>query len=312
MSRSASGRLLFVVLHLLLAAPLPLAASTLSAQPAPPSCGVPEPAAPVPPAAAAGRLPESQVVPGRHDIAWAWLGSPTRRYTHAALGSSLHAGSVHVLTRQGTAPPRALSLQLPPERVFEDRAPRLVDLDGDGRDEIVLVEAHAEHGAALVVLGLAPAASGARALVERARGPWIGTPQRWLNPAGTADFDGDGLLELIAVITPHLAGVLTLYRYEPPRLRPVASARGFSNHRNGTLEQQLTAIVRRKDGRPWLLVPSLDLRSLHAMAWDHSGGWTSPVAALALPDGVQRVVPLPDGACVHVVGGSSLRVRLRD
>ena len=49
-----------------------------------------------------------------------------------------------------------VTYQLPLNRVFEDLVPRLVDLDGDGRDEVVLVESDLLRGAALVVLGLRP------------------------------------------------------------------------------------------------------------------------------------------------------------
>ena len=53
---------------------------------------------------------------------------------------------------------REVVYQLPFHRVFEDRLPRLADLDGDGRDEIIVVESDAIRGAALVVLGLRPQA----------------------------------------------------------------------------------------------------------------------------------------------------------
>jgi hypothetical protein len=106
---------------------------------------------------------------------------------------------------------------LPSHRVFEDRVPRLVDLDGDGRDEILLVEADVVFGAALVVLGLRN-----DAIVERARGPAVGSSFRWLNPVGVSDFDGDGRSDLASVTTPHIGWVLTLLHYRPPRLEPFA------------------------------------------------------------------------------------------
>lgn len=40
-----------------------------------------------PPTAARHRLPDSQAVQGRNVVAWAWLGSPTSRYPHTALGA---------------------------------------------------------------------------------------------------------------------------------------------------------------------------------------------------------------------------------
>ena len=43
--------------------------------------------------------------------------------------------------------------RLPANRVFEDLLPRRIDLDQDGRDEIVLVESDSLRGSSLVVLG---------------------------------------------------------------------------------------------------------------------------------------------------------------
>lgn len=104
------------------------------------------------PAAANMRLAESQAVTGRHDLAWAWLGSPTRRYPHGALGSPVHAGSVHALVKTRAGGWETVALVLPLNRVYEDRVPRIVDLDRDGREEMVLIEADTLRGAALVVL----------------------------------------------------------------------------------------------------------------------------------------------------------------
>ena len=120
---------------LLFAYALPTAAAAieLSLEPAPTHCGKAAPAAGAAPASAAQRLVGSQVVKGQRDIAWAWLGSPTARYPHAALGSPTHAGSLHVLLSiQGRL--QEVVYLLPLNRVFEDLTVRLVDIDQDGRD----------------------------------------------------------------------------------------------------------------------------------------------------------------------------------
>ena len=144
--------------------PVASQASALTLTTAAPACGITTAQQTAPPTAAQHRLAQSQAVAGVRDIAWVWLGSPTSRYPHAALGSTQHAASLHVVATQANAPPQTYSL--PMHRVFEDRLPRLADLDGDGRDEIILVEADALRGAALVVFGLHNGA-----IVERARGP---------------------------------------------------------------------------------------------------------------------------------------------
>lgn len=141
---------------MLFAASLPgfSAAMGLMLQPDTAYCGKAEPVAAAPPAAAAQRLAGSKASQGQRDIAWAWLGSPTDRYPHTALGSRIHAGSVHVLVATRGGQPQEVIYRLPSNRVFEDLALRLADLDHDGRDEIIVIEADVLRGASVVVLGL--------------------------------------------------------------------------------------------------------------------------------------------------------------
>jgi hypothetical protein len=191
------------------------------------------------PSAAQQRIPQSQAVAGQNTVAWVWLGSPTHRYPHTALGSTVHAASVHAIVRPLDGPWREVAYELPLHRVFEDRVPRLVDLDQDGQDEILLIEADALRGASLVVLKVSPD----QQLVEWARGPYAGSTFRWLNPAGVADFDGDGQLDIASVTTPHIGGTLILHHVQPPHLLPFAKTMDVSNHRMGALEQDLAVIV---------------------------------------------------------------------
>lgn len=287
--------------------------ATLEVRPALDRCGVAEAALPAVPATSAARIPDSQAVRGTSNIAWVWLGSSTSRYPHAALGSSVHAASLHVLLAQPDGSQRALSLDLTPNRVIEDRLPRLADLDGDGRDEIILVESDDKLGSSLVVYGLRLGA-GARqpVLAQLARSPFIGTANRWLNPVGVADFDGDGRLDIAAVSTPHLGGVLTLYRYQPPGLDPVAIAPGFSNHRNGSAEQQLAAIVHRPGRRPTVILAGNDLQTLHAIGIEGLQGWKAQSAPVRLPASVRRMTSLSSGACVLMMNGATVQVTLGD
>lgn len=246
-----------------------------------------------PPAARAdgSLLPDSRAAQGSRDIGRAWIGSPTRRYGHAALGSDLHGASLHARRADSG---QEVVLQLPADSVIEDRLPRLVDLDGDGRDELVVVHAHRERGAELVVHALA--ADGAR-WTERARGPAMGA-MRWLNPVGMADFDADGTQELVAVATPHIGGVLQLLRYAPPRLDVVASLPGVSNHRMGSREQRLSAILRAPGRAPRVVVPDRSFRQLRLLGWRAEDGWHDARAPVPLAGRLERVVEAGEGVCV--------------
>jgi hypothetical protein len=293
-------------------------AANLSIQPAATSCGVVTAARPTPPLAVQQRLPDSQAVSGQQNIAWVWLASPSARYGHAALGSPLHAGSLHALVKTAEGKSLELVYRLPMHQVFEDRVPRLVDLDGDGRDEVVVVESDQRLGAAIVVFAvrgvLQPGASGKNTtpieLVEVARSAAMGSAYRWLNPVGFADFDGDGQLDLASVSTPHIGGVLTLYHFRPPHLLPFATALDVSNHRNGTLEQQLAVIIEPTGQRPVIVIADMQLQNLQALQWDGSNQLAALGAAQKLQASVQRMTPADGGACLQLTDGSSQQARL--
>ena len=267
------------------------------------------PLSPPLPVEARQRLPDSQPTAGQRDLGWVWLGEPTRRYPHRALGSGVHAGSVFAQVRDGRGGWRILEKSLPWDRVYEDRVPRVLDIDQDGNEEILVIEADALRGAALVVLGKEETPQGLQ-LVELARGPFAGSTFRWMNPIGVADFDGDGRADLANVVTPHIGGVLQLLHYRPPLLVPFAKALDVSNHRMGALEQDLSVIVTEPGQRPVILVPDMSLRALHALRWDAPGKWTELADLKPLTGPIEQMLPLPEGACVTLTDGSAWRVRL--
>lgn len=266
------------------------------------------------PTAAEQRIPDSQAVAGRNHIAWVWFASPTLRYPHGALGSKTHAASLHALVRDGQNGWTTGSVELPLHRVFEDRVPRLVDLDGDGLDEILVIEADALRGAALVVWAVEPGDDETGAppkLVRRATGPRAGSSFRWLNPVGVADFDGDGRADVASVTTPHIGGTLTLHHYRPPHLVPFAQTMDVSNHRMGALEQDLAVIVQRPGMRPTIVVPDMSRRALHALRWEAPGRWKELADLVPLAGQVERLDLRADGsACATLSDHSTSRVTL--
>ena len=306
------------IMGLLIAAPmwsLPARAMGLTVAPGV-SCAASVPSPPPQtalPAAAEQRIPDSQAVAGRNHIAWTWFASPTLRYPHGALGRKTHAASLHALVQDGQEGWFPVSVELPLHRVFEDRVPRLVDLDGDGRDEILVIEADALRGAALVVWAVEPGGQPGTPpkLVRRATGPRAGSSFRWLNPVGVADFDGDGQADVASVVTPHIGGTLTLHHYRPPHLVPFAQAMDVSNHRMGALEQELAVIVQRPNTRPTIVVPDMSRRALHALRWKAPGRWSELANLAPLAGRVERLDLRADGsACATLSDHSTSRVTL--
>ncbi|MCB2116515.1 MAG: VCBS repeat-containing protein [Rhodobacteraceae bacterium] len=149
---------------------------------------------------------------------------PTERYPHGALGDPVEHGALVVSLADG----RRHRVRLDGTLVFEDTAPRLVDLDGDGAPEILTVESHRDKGARLAVWGLEDGS-----FTRLAATPFIGTRFRWLAPVGVADLDGDGRVEIAYVETPHLGKTLRIVRLEQGRLVPVAAEEGLTNHHFG-------------------------------------------------------------------------------
>ncbi len=151
---------------------------------------------------------------------------PTTRYDHGVLGDAVEYGAMRVFVTDsaGKRGRAQTDIVLPPSRVFEDLAPRLADLDGDGASEIIVVETDLAKGASLAVYN-------AYGLV--ARTPFLGQPHRWLAPVGAADLDGDGRVEIAYIETPHRDRVLKIVRLDDDRLVAVAQLSGLTNHRIG-------------------------------------------------------------------------------
>jgi hypothetical protein len=190
------------------------------------------------------------------DILWAGFSDATGRYAHGVFGERLESGGLRAATlRSG---PCQLSVILPEDRVFEDIAPRIADLDGDGANEIVVVETTLTEGASLAVYGLI-----GRRLEKLASTEPIGRPNRWLSPAGIADFNGDGRLDIAYVETPHLRGTLKFVTMRGGKLVEWARAGGLSNHRLG--EDYITSHVQDCGGRPVLLLAHADWNRIMAV-----------------------------------------------
>nr|WP_170363855.1 VCBS repeat-containing protein [Ruegeria arenilitoris] len=189
-------------------------------------------------------------------IATARYTDPTTRYPHGVLGDQIEWGSIELTLSDG----KRRSFTLPDHLVFEDLAPRVIDVTGDGLPEVIAVESDARQGARLAIYG--PQG-------RMAATPHIGTRFRWLAPVGAADLDGDGNIEIAYVDRPHLAKTLRIWRISDGRLTEIAALPGLTNHRIG--EDFISGGLRSCDGKPELIVASGDWRRINAVRYD--GGW---------------------------------------
>lgn len=172
--------------------------------------------------------------PAVSDIVAAEFTEPTTRYGHAVLGDDVEYGALEIISNHQDSNRVATSLlhkrttylvRLPLDHVFEDIQPRLVDVTGDGRPEVIVVETDVAKGAQLAIYG--------EDGTKLAATPHIGQRNRWLAPIGAADLDGDGHVEVAYIDRPHLAKTLRVWRYKDGVLTEVANKAGLTNHRIG-------------------------------------------------------------------------------
>ncbi len=216
-------------------------------------------------------IPDARVTVGRRDIQEAWLTRPTRRYDHGILGDAIEAGGLAAKDPRG----RRVELVLPEGEVFEDRMVRLVDLDGDGCDEMIVVHTYLDTGAALAIHARRGTGRKERILRLAESAP-VGRPHRWLNPAAAADFDGDGRMEIAWVETPHIGGRLKVARLEGTgdarSLRILDELAGFSNHEAGSpVLQGAVTFDWDGDGRADIILPGAQRRTIRVVSWKEGG-----------------------------------------
>lgn len=178
--------------------------------------------------------------------------------------------------------------------VFEDTYPLIADLNGDGAAEIITTQSSQTEGGSLAIYAIRD--GGLRKVTQT---PNIGTRNRWMNVAGIADFNGDGLIEIALVDRPHIRGELEFWTYTANETLELRTASlGFSNHFIGSNAQRLSHVVER-DGKPPLLALPSTSRS-EMLLVDASGREIDIVASAALGS------PVAENFASASVDGSSV------
>lgn len=216
-------------------------------------------------------------------IGSATFSEPTTRYPHGVLGDGIEYGALTIGTN-GPTGRNTFSVVLPADQVFEDLAPRLWDITGDGSPEIVVVHSSQDQGASLWVIGL----NDAGAPQVLAATPPIGQRFRWLAPLGAADLDGDGRIEIAYIDRPHLAKTLRIWEFDGTALRPEAQATGLTNHRIG--EDFISGGIRTCAGIAEVITANADWSQVMASRFDGIAISTRALGPLTDPDDLRAAL----------------------
>ena len=156
-------------------------------------------------------------------IVGATFDGPTTRYGHGILGDGIEFTQL-VIETEDWAHKLRYRVSLQDDHVFEDIAPRLWDITGDGSPEVVVIETDMARGGSLAVYDETG---------KIAETPHIGRSNRWLAPIGAADFDGDGQIEVAFIDRPHLAKTLRIFEWDGASLVLDTELGGLTNHQIG-------------------------------------------------------------------------------
>lgn len=203
---------------------------------------------------------------------------PDDSYPHRIMGRIPERRVLTVRDAQGHEYRLDLREGLEPAHVFEDIAPRLVDADGDGAIDVVVVEAGPEAGAHLAIYSLRRGG-----LVKAGATPPIGTPFRWLAPAAVADLNGDGIVDIAYVETPHLGKTLRVWSWAAGGLMEIARLKGVTNHRIG--DEVIFGGLRDCGHGPEIVLADAAFRRLVAVAFEGEALAARPLPIEASPRG---------------------------
>ncbi|WP_406656315.1 hypothetical protein V7O62_10695 [Methanolobus sp. ZRKC2] len=207
-------------------------------------------------------LPDARLVTDENERILLLTGATTD-YGHGVLGDEIEASNITIVENtRNTAIVNVI--ELPSDDVAEGIAPIWADLDGDGIREIIVTLSNKDEGARLVVFN-----ENGDIL---ASGSAVGQGYRWRHQIAVAPFGPEGEMEIAAVLTPHIGGVVEFYELEGNRLQVVASIPGYTSHQIGSRNLDMAVAGDFDgDGNIELLLPSQDFESLGAIRHTEEG-----------------------------------------
>lgn len=216
-------------------------------------------------------LPDARILSDQDDRLMV-LSGPTTSYPHGVLGDAVEATTITLLDTR-SQPVSVNEIQIADGDVIEGIAPLWVDLDHDGQWEVIVTQSNPANGSRIVVYR----EDGSML----AQGDPIGQGFRWYHLIAAAQFIEGGPLEIAAVRTPHIGGVVEIFSLEGDRLIIQGSLGGYSSHQMGSRNMDSAfAGDTNGDGLIELIVPDQTQSSLAAIqfnAGELTALWTVPL-----------------------------------
>jgi hypothetical protein len=183
------------------------------------------------------------------------LTDPTDKYAHGILGDKYEASSITILdSKDGYKIINEISMV--PGNVIESLYPIVLDIDDDGKNEIIVTVSNKDDGSRIVVFDL-----DGNLVME---GISVGKGMRWRHQLAVGPFSPEKELELVDVLTPHIGGVVDFYRFNAKEgLGIISSIEGYSSHKIGS--RNLDTVLAGdfdEDGQFEIIVPRQDFLGL--------------------------------------------------
>jgi len=167
---------------------------------------------------------------GNLSITKAVYENPTDTYPKYVMGGNVQEHATLTVYDQSL---NAYSITLKQDKetgfVFEAKTPRIADMDGDGYNDVCVVESSVTKGSSLSIYSIRDGE-----IVKIAQNAFLGKSPQWLAIAGITDFDGDGQNEIAYVEKPHGYNHLTFWKLKKGELVKIGDMDELTGHIEGT------------------------------------------------------------------------------